>query len=425
MSVKHSLIFSLLILLSTFSKAEDSVLHQLTQLELVSIEKISTLSSFEVCFKIFIKQPIDHHDLSKGYFNQKFYLSHKGVEKPMVFFINGYISSSNRANEWSEHLDANQLYVEHRFFGQSKPDSISWTTLNLKNVTADLHRIKEVLGKVYTNSWLSTGISKGGLTAVAYKYYFPNDVKATVAHSTSLKPAACDTTFFNYIDSLNNVQGCGDRLLSFQRLLLRKKTEILPLLQSHLSTSHQRTYDKLGLDGVFETAVREIPFSVWQHASGCKNVQIVDTAAITLFEALRYANHDWFLTDDVIDQLKGHHYQAQTELGYYCYPSRKLKDLLSESKHRMADVVHSNGEALVYSNQLMLAMRKWLMQEGNNIIYISGGNDPYTLYHVQPTSKTNSIGLILENKNHNQTQFSDLDHELQELVLATLKKWLE
>ena len=40
-------------------------------------------------------------------------------------------------------LDANQIMVEHRYFGKSVPDSLDWNYLNIKQSAADHHRIAD------------------------------------------------------------------------------------------------------------------------------------------------------------------------------------------------------------------------------------------------------------------------------------------
>ena len=121
-------------------------------------------------FELKIKQPLDHQHPEKGYFYQRAFLTHKAFDKPMVMYLSGYDQPKVYNNELSKLLDANQLSIEHRFFGKSMPDSVDYTYLNLAQATADLHHINELFKKIYTGKWISTGISKGGSTTIFYKY---------------------------------------------------------------------------------------------------------------------------------------------------------------------------------------------------------------------------------------------------------------
>ena len=66
-------------------------------------------------------------------------------------------------------LQANQLFVEHRYFGKSVPDSVTWQDLTVENAAADQHHIVQIFKKIYTQKWVSTGISKGGETALYHR----------------------------------------------------------------------------------------------------------------------------------------------------------------------------------------------------------------------------------------------------------------
>ncbi|MDQ3190454.1 MAG: hypothetical protein M3Q58_02575 [Bacteroidota bacterium] len=347
-------------ILSLYGFSSEILEKRLKELNTVySFKKIETIGSFNECYEILIEQPINHDNPEQGTFQQKVYLSHKNFNQPTVFLINGYISHSNTVNEWSELLDANQIYVEHRYFGQSKPKEIVWETLNLKNACTDLHKIRMLFKEIYPGKWISTGISKGGLTAVSYNYFFPNDINATIALSASIK-TECDTSFFAYIDSLSAEFGCLKELKEFQKQLLINKDKVLPLLQEHFKTANKK-HEYLGLTRIFETAVLEIPFSIWQNNHGCKTVQDFETGTIdNLFKSFRKAIHDWFLTDDVFNDIDAYHYQAMTELGYYCYPTSEFKEYLINGTEVYASVIQPKQTTVKFSNELMKNIKEWL-----------------------------------------------------------------
>ena len=211
--MKFPLLIALLAAFPLYTFASE-LEEKLSGIESIAFSKINVARGFKECYSILIKQPIDHQHPEAGTFWQKVYLSHKSFQDPMLLFINGYAAYDNAINGWSNVLNTNQILVENRYFGESKPDSMDWEQLNMKNVAADLHHIKTVFEELYPNKWISTGTSKGGLTAVTHKFFFPEDVDATIAHSTSIKDA-CDTTLFTYIDSLSASHGCDETVKSF------------------------------------------------------------------------------------------------------------------------------------------------------------------------------------------------------------------
>lgn len=88
----------------------------------------------------FFYTELDHSHPSKGFFQQKVFLLHKGFDRLTVMNTAGYGRNRPFPLELTILLDANQIDVEHRFFGDSKPDSLVYDYLNFEQVTADLHR---------------------------------------------------------------------------------------------------------------------------------------------------------------------------------------------------------------------------------------------------------------------------------------------
>lgn len=419
--MKFPLLIALLAAFPLYTFASE-LEEKLSGIESITFSKISTARGFEECYKIFIEQPIDHQHPEVGTFWQKVYLSHKSFQNPTLLFINGYIANNNTISEWGNLLHTNQILVENRYFGESKPDRMNWEQLNMKNIAADLHRIKKVFEQLYPKKWISTGTSKGGLTAVTHKFFFPEDVAATVAHSTSIKQA-CDTTFFAYIDSLSASHGCDERMKFFQKQLLLHKPELLPLLKSYFD-ERGKSYNRLGLETIFETAVLEIPFSIWQNGRGCQTVNRLDTSSThSMFASFTSSIYHWFLTDNVFKEIDAYHYQALTELGYYCYSTVALADLMTTSA--VTSVYPPKNVSVQYSDTLMIALKEWLVYQGSHIIYLSGENDPYAARRVKPSGQTNALAIVLAGKNHNQTHFADLSSQQKEQVLHQLKLWLK
>lgn len=416
---------SLLVMFSLYGFSSTVLEERLKEINsIISFKKIEKIGEFRECYEILIEQPINHENPDEGMFLQKLYLSHRDFNQPTVLVVNGYISYNNIVNEWSELFNSNQIYVEHRYFGKSKPENIVWETLNLKNVCADLHKIRLLFKDIYSKKWISTGISKGGLTAVSYNYFYPEDISATIALSTSIKTEACDISYFTYIDSLSKRNGCIKELKNFQKQLLSERDELIPLLKQYFDT-HQKQYTHLGLDNIFENAVLEIPFSVWQNNNGCETIKNLNTQTIEdIFKSLRIALHDWFLTDDILINMNTYHYQAMTELGYYCYPTSGLNELLKDSNKTVSYIFPPENVEVSYSNELMIAIKQWLISSGNHIIYISGSNDPYSIYKITPENNVKSLSYLLQNKNHNQVRYKNMDLKQREEVLNTINAWL-
>ena len=138
------------------------------------------------------KQDVDHNDPSKGWFKQQCVLTVAGQDRPTVLHTEGYAleRAKNHLDSIGEPmlvsvLDANCLQVEYRYHGWSLPEGYTnkWNYLNCKQQSDDLHAIVTDIkksGVVGNGKWLSTGVSKNGMTTAHYAYHYPNDMDAYV-----------------------------------------------------------------------------------------------------------------------------------------------------------------------------------------------------------------------------------------------------
>ena len=128
-----------------------------------------------------VEQLVDNSDVSKGTFKQLCLLEINDLDAPVMLYTNGYNLDSYIGNigpeDIAKYLNANSLYVEHRYFGQSLPEdfnNLNFTYFNAQQAAADLHRVVTLL-KQYLfnkgNKWVSTGTSKCGINTTLYAYY--------------------------------------------------------------------------------------------------------------------------------------------------------------------------------------------------------------------------------------------------------------
>ena len=159
-------------------------------------------------------------------------------------------------------LSANQIAVEHRFFGESLPDSMDYKYLNLKQATADLHHINQLFKKIYAGKWVSSGISKGGVTTIFYRYFYPDDVDVSVPYVAPLNKAREDKRIYTFLDTVGTDE-CREKIKSFQTRLLENRDEVLSFLKFY-SMGADLEFNYLTFEQAFEYAVMEYSFSFWQ-----------------------------------------------------------------------------------------------------------------------------------------------------------------
>ena len=127
----------------------DRLEQRLYELPDVSFKALEAPRGAKAAYELRIRQPIDHTNPEKGYFHQRVYLTHVGYKQPMVMVTEGYARGRNRITEVATLLRANQLDIEHRFFGASMPDPFDYQYLTLEQATADLHHINEIFRQLY------------------------------------------------------------------------------------------------------------------------------------------------------------------------------------------------------------------------------------------------------------------------------------
>ncbi|MFG2037513.1 S28 family serine protease [Dactylosporangium sp. NPDC048998] len=134
-------------------------------------------------FILSIAQPVDHRHPRAGTFQQRFTLLHRGTDRPMVLHTTGYnVPEYAFRSEPTRLVDGNQISVEQRFFTPSRPEPANWEQqLTIWQAATDHHRIVQALKPIYSQQWISTGASKGGMTSVYHRRFYPDDVDGTVA----------------------------------------------------------------------------------------------------------------------------------------------------------------------------------------------------------------------------------------------------
>ena len=174
----------------------------------VSIEKKEVVGHFDENYEIWFEQPIDHNDLSKGSFRQRVFLGFENTSKPVIVELRGYNIGSEKAGELAEHYEANQLTIEHRYFTNSRPKEIDWNTLTVENAAKDQTIIIDAIrNTLYPSSkFVSTGISKGCMTVMTHRSFFPENVDACVCYVGPLNLQREDPRVYDFLKNVEPKQ---------------------------------------------------------------------------------------------------------------------------------------------------------------------------------------------------------------------------
>lgn len=420
-------IFTLLFLVAgmNFAVAQETIFEDhLFQLPDVIFTEIETAKDYEASYELKIKQPLDHDDPSKGYFYQRAFLSHKGYDRPTVIITQGYTRTGNYIGELADFLGANQIDVEHRFFGESMPDTLDYNYLNLKQATADLHHIRQLFGAIYKGKWVSTGISKGGATTIYYRYFYPEDVDVSVPYVAPINREVEDQRLYTFLETIGSDE-CRQDIRSFQERILSAREEVLPLLRFYsLGAKVEYTYHSF--EEAFEFTVLEYPFSFWQYGKDCDEIPDENASAEELLTYLLSVSDIAFFGDEQVKTYGSHYYQSAQEMGYYGYETSKFEGYLMalpNDENPQATFVPNKME-VTFDGTLVKDVNAWLEKGVDRMAYINGAIDTWSATAVPKSDKGDAEWFFMEGKHHGTARIKNMTTAEKERFTAAMERWL-
>ncbi|MHC0429753.1 S28 family serine protease [Streptomyces sp. O3] len=325
-------------------------------------------------------QPVDHWRPYKGTFQQRLSVLHKDTDRPTVFHTSGYHLYTNpyRA-EPTRIIDGNQVAMEYRFFEPSRPDRANWSNLNIRQAAADQHRIFKALKPIYSKNWLSTGGSKGGMTATYYERFHPNDMDGVVAYVApndvvNREDSAYDRFFENV-----GTKECRDALNAVQREALVRR-EPLKKRYATWAAENGATFNTVGsLDKSFEAVVADMVWAFWQYSSesDCKDVPTAATATDQeIYDYVDEISGFSFYTDQGLEPYTPYYYQAGTELGS---PDIKQPHLngLSRYGYQAPREFVPRDIPMWFRPWKMRSVDTWVRHNAERMMFVNGENDPW------------------------------------------------
>lgn len=371
-----------------------------------------------------IKQPLDHAHPEKGFFYQSALLTHRGFDKPMVMETEGY-EMSNRGNEIEKLLNSNNLNVEHRYFGSSKPDSLQWDYLTEEQVTADLHHVNELLRTIYKNKWISTGISRGGQTAVIYKSFYPNDVDLSIPYVAPFPTGLEDKRVYHFLDTISTEE-CRTKIFNVQRYLLEHEDEVVKKLKWY-AKGYDITFNYFGsLEKAFEMWVLEYPFAYWQIGSvPCEKIPTNRSVDDYLSHLIEVGGIE-FMSDKSISDWAAHHYMSRAQTGYYGYDIQRFRKYLRyfKGENPSAILVPATIPYKPFDRTFMQRVNNWIDNKGNNILYIYGSRDTWSACRAIFSDKVNAKTFLIPGANHYEARVKKMPKEMQTDFAKSVKKMI-
>ncbi|WP_431782290.1 S28 family serine protease [Streptomyces chumphonensis] len=333
-------------------------------------------------FVLGFQQPVDHRRPWKGTFEQRISLLHKSEDRPTVFFTSGYGLNTNPArSEPTRIADANQVSMEYRFFTPSRPEPADWSKLDIWQAATDQHRIHTALDDIYDRNWISTGGSKGGMTATYYRRFYPQDMDGTVAYvapnNTNVRNNTAYDRFFRNVAT----EECRERLNGIQREAFLRRDEMVDRYEKWAQDGGYTFELYETPDRAFEVVVLDFVWAYFQYQdeADCLDAPAADATTDELYDYIDQISGFAFYTDQGMLPYTPYYYQAATELGYPTLrtPSH-LRGLL-----RYPDVYHPSNAVPDdipmprFDRHAMKDIDRWVRWRSSEMLFVNGENDPW------------------------------------------------
>lgn len=387
-----------------------------------SVEEVATNTSGFHYYVLQFDQPVDHDDPRGPHFLQKVSLLHRDRTSPMVAYTSGYWDYYNdRVVELTALLSGNQISIEHRYFAGSRPDPADWSKLTIQQMAADEHAIITALRRVYTGKFVTAGASKGGMTAIYYRRFYPDDVDGTVPYVAPISFGAPDTRYNAFLDTLGPAD-CRQAVRDAAVEMLANRRAALAALAQTQAQTNAFQYTRIPFDAALESAVFNLEWSFWQYygVGFCADVPLPTATDQQLFAFLDDISPVSDNEDRRIAQFDAYYYQSYNQLGYPDGGAMYLDPYLQFTDADYLGILPTTQP--LYDGAAMADIDTWVRTEGNRLLFVYGQWDPWTGGRFDLGDATDSA-LFIQAEGTHGSRLTRLAPADQATAFALLEDW--
>jgi hypothetical protein len=370
-------------------------------------------------WQLMVNQPLDHAHPNAGTFAQRVFVGIQAADAPVVLDAEGYgadfAAKPDAQLELSATLNANQVVVEHRFFGKSQPNPLNYEFFTTQQAAADLHAVKTLLDSLLVGKWISTGTSKGGQAALAHRMAFPKDVNATVLYGTAVKKVQSISTGTLLKPLLETP--CGQAVARFQADAFAHKDSLFPAFIAQVAADNL-DFGDMELEVVFDYALLEFPYSFFQGGFSCEAIPTLPASSEQIVGFLTKVVPPKQYTTGNRKRWWPAFYMFYHELGYYEYDLAPFQRHLKQAQYPNAFFAPPNVE-IAFDSRYLQDVRDFLDEPiAHSVYFIYGENDPWALQSVVVNNK-----YVVPQGNH-ASKIIDLPEELRDDLMRKLLRCL-
>ena len=332
------------------------------------------------CFQLTLTQPIDHAMPDGPSFAQRLFLVHRGCERPMVVADWGYSNDLFYDDELASLFHTNTLWIEHRYQGESvpAPDDWDWSALTIENGATDMHGVITTLKAIYGGRWVSTGASKGGITATYHSFFFKHDLDGSIPYVAPASRSRIDPDYQGYLGA-HMTSPCAQALRDAQVAALTTRraamiAQLTPLVPAG--------YEPLFL----EFLVEYTDWGFWQYygKSYCSAVPTATSTDEAFFNFFRQVNGFPARTPATDERSNAAlDYEWLSEQGFALQIGEHVRDLLTmpTATATMEDgfrAQYPDVDLPAYDGSVTRSVRHWVETRAQNMLFIYGELDPWS-----------------------------------------------
>jgi len=374
-------------------------------------------------YVLHFEQPVDHDAAGGPTFLQEVSLLHRKESAPMVVWTSGYWDYYHDYSvELTQVLAGNQISIEHRYFAESRPADPDWSKLTIAQMAADEHAIITAFRSVYPGAFVTSGGSKGGMTAIYHRRFFPDDVDGTVPYVAPISFDAPDLRYVPFLDTLGPdacrqaVRDLAVEMLANRRMGMLNKTSAQAVAKAY-------AYTRIPIGPAVESAIVSLEWSFWQYygVTYCPMVPATTASDDDLFKFLDVVSPPSDNSDDQIGAFDAYYFQAYYQLGYpdggaaYLDPYLIYMDADYDGAFPTAQPAYDGGAAMNDIDQ-------WVRQDGDRLLFVYGEWDPWTGGKFELGNAKDSLRLVQGMGTHGSHITKLADHD-RDAAFAKLEAW--
>jgi len=364
-------------------------------------------------------QPVDHANPAGATFLQEVSLLHKDTTSPMIVQTSGYWDYYRDSRvELTDLLGGNQISIEHRYFAGSRPDPADWSKLTIEQMAEDEHAIVSSLKQLYTGAYVATGGSKGGMTAIFYRRFFPDDVAGTVPYVAPISFSAPDLRYPTYLAQVGTAE-CRQHVRDLATEMLSNRRTAMEAA----AVAQGNSFTRIAIGPAVESAIISFEWSFWQYfgITQCANLPAITAGDAVLFQVLDRVSPPSDSDDEQTGLFDAYYYQAYFQLGYpadgtdtYLKPLEIYGDANYAGSLPTAQPAYDGGVAMQGIQAFVASSDKF--------VFVYGQWDPWSGGQFDLTGTQDSLLLVNAEGTHN-SQLTDLAAADRAAAYAKLEAW--